>query len=178
LAGLIRPSAGVVTFEGTDLATLRPDDLAALRLHRFGFVHQGGELMPELTLVENVEMPLRLAGIRGGAARRAATDLLEGLGVGPAAGRFPHEVSGGQAQRAAVARAVVHGPDVVFADEPTGALDSANGAAVMDLLLHAATEAGSTLVMVTHDLALAGMLDETVEIRDGVVRDRTAGMRA
>lgn len=174
MAALVRPSEGRVTYRGQDLGALGVDARAELRLHDFGFVLQGGELMPELTLAENVELPLLLAGARRVEARRRAAGLLEMLGVGREAGRMPHEVSGGQAQRAAVARAVVHGPSVVFADEPTGALDEANGAAVMATLRAAASAAGSALVMVTHDAGLAAQLDRVLEVHDGrVVPEKT-----
>lgn len=174
MAALVRPSEGRVTYLGQDLGALGVDARAELRLHDFGFVLQGGELMPELTLAENVELPLLLAGTRRVDARRRASSLLEMLGVGREAGRLPHEVSGGQAQRAAVARAVVHGPSVVFADEPTGALDEANGAAVMTTLRAAASAAGSALVMVTHDAGLAAQLDRVLEVHDGrVVPEKT-----
>ena len=174
MAALVRPSEGRVTYLGQDLEALGVDARAELRLHDFGFVLQGGELMPELTLAENVELPLLLAGTRRVEARRRAASLLEMLGVGREAGRMPHEVSGGQAQRAAVARAVVHGPSVVFADEPTGALDEANGAAVMATLRASASASGSALVMVTHDAGLAAQLDRVLEVHDGrVVPEKT-----
>ena len=174
LAGLLRPGRGVVSYDGMDLASLAPDELARLRLREFGFVFQGGDLMPELTLTENVELPLRLAGVGRREARERAERLLRRLGLDDARGRRPSEVSGGQAQRAAVARAVVHEPAVVFADEPTGALDSDNARGVMEVLLAATRDVGASLVMVTHDRSLAALSDRVVEVHDGRVRE-TAG---
>ncbi|GEA85992.1 MULTISPECIES: ABC transporter ATP-binding protein [Cellulomonas] len=176
LAGLERPSAGAVQYSGSDLAGLRVEDLAQLRLREFGFVFQGGDLMAELTLAENVELPLRLAGASRRDARARASRLLDELGVADAAGRRPGEVSGGQAQRAAVARAVAHAPAVVFADEPTGALDSVNARAVLEVLLAATRAVGASLVMVTHDRSLATLTDRVLEVHDGRVGPPTGGL--
>jgi putative ABC transport system ATP-binding protein len=155
LAGLIRPQSGRVTFKGVDLAELAENRRSALRLREFGFVFQFGDLVPELTLVENVELPLRFAGVKSAAARRQALDALELLGIAELAGRRTFAVSGGELQRAAVARALVHAPAVVFADEPTGALDEANGKLVLDLFLHAAKVRQASIVLATHDSEVA-----------------------
>jgi putative ABC transport system ATP-binding protein len=167
LGGLVRPTRGAVVIGGRDLSGLDAYELADYRLREVGSVMQNGELLPELTLEENVQLPLRLAGEKPRVARRRALDLLAELGVGEAAHRRPDDVSGGQAQRAAVARALVHSPRLVLADEPTGALDSANGRLVMQALLEGVAGRGATLVMVTHDHELAAMLDRVVEVRDG-----------
>nr|WP_243860759.1 ATP-binding cassette domain-containing protein [Cellulomonas uda] len=171
LAGLLRPDEGIVRYDGIDLTSAGPDELARIRLREFGFVFQGGDLMPELSLAENVELPLRLAGIPRRDAQERAERLLVHLGVGEARTRRPDEVSGGQAQRAAVARAVVHEPAVVFADEPTGALDTDNARGVMQVLLAATRDVGASLVMVTHDRSLASLTDRVVEVHDGRVHD-------
>lgn len=132
--------------------------------------------MAELTLAENVELPLRLAGASRRDARARASRLLDELGVADAAGRRPGEVSGGQVQRAAVARAVAHAPAVVFADEPTGALDSVNARAVLEVLLAATRAVGASLVMVTHDRSLATLTDRVLEVHDGRVGPPTGGL--
>jgi putative ABC transport system ATP-binding protein len=134
-----------------------------------GFVFQSADLVAELTLLENVALPLELAGTPPVQARRAAAERLDRLGIdAQTAGRTSGSVSGGQAQRAAVARALVHRPRVVFADEPTGALDSANGRVVLDALL-AARDEGTSVVLVTHDRELAASADRQIVLRDGRV---------
>jgi putative ABC transport system ATP-binding protein len=167
LAGLLRPDTGAVHFEGRRIDQLPDAARSALRLRRFGFVLQFGDLVPELSLRENVELPIRLLGVGRRAARDRAGALLGELEVLDVADRRPGEVSGGQAQRAAVARALVHRPAVVFADEPTGALDSAAGELVLDALTGLAGEHGSSLVLVTHDSRTAAYADRTVLLRDG-----------
>ncbi|WP_329118180.1 ABC transporter ATP-binding protein [Streptomyces sp. NBC_01465] len=169
LAGLLRPDAGKVSFRGADIVGLGEQERSALRRTSFGFVFQSAELVPELTLRENIELPLELTGVAGKERRRRTDELLERLGLGAQSGKRPAKVSGGQAQRAAVARAVAHRPAVVFADEPTGALDTANGATVTDLLLDLAKESGSSIVLVTHDRDLAARAGRTVELLDGAV---------
>jgi putative ABC transport system ATP-binding protein len=167
LAGLVAPQRGSVFFDGRDYAAMDDDARAAVRLREVGFIMQGGELVPELSLLENVELPLRLAEVRPRVARERALFMLDRLGIADEARRRAHEVSGGQAQRAAVARALVHSPRVVFADEPTGALDSTNGRAVMDALTGLVRSSGAALVMVTHDRGLAAELSRQIEVRDG-----------
>jgi putative ABC transport system ATP-binding protein len=169
LAGLLRPESGHVEFEGRDLARMTDDARSALRLRSFGFVFQFAELVPELTLRENVALPMDLAGVPRARRTARVRDLLDRLGLADHADRRPAQVSGGQAQRAAVARAVAHRPAVVFADEPTGSLDSANGEVVIDVLFELAQEQGSAVVLVTHDPAVAGRADRVVELRDGRV---------
>jgi putative ABC transport system ATP-binding protein len=169
LAGLLRPDQGVVSFGGRDLAGLSDEERSAVRLRSFGFVFQFAELVPELTLRENIALPMDLLGVPRRRRAGRVDDLIHRLGLTGSADRRPARVSGGQVQRAAVARAVAHSPAVVFADEPTGALDSANGEVVVDLLFELSREQGTALVLVTHDPQLAARADRTVELRDGRV---------
>jgi putative ABC transport system ATP-binding protein len=166
LSGVLIPDEGSVCLDGQRLDRRTDDERSALRLRRFGFVFQFGDLIPELSLRENVELPLRLQG-RGRQARDAAALLLAELDIAGVAERRPGQVSGGQAQRAAVARALVHDPDVVFADEPTGALDSAGGELVLDVLTAAARRRAAAIVLVTHEARTAAYADRTVFLHDG-----------
>jgi putative ABC transport system ATP-binding protein len=142
---------------------------SALRRSDFGFVFQFGSLVPELTALDNVALPLRLAGLRRRAADERAREWLDRLEVADVADKQAGEMSGGQGQRVAVARALVGGPRVVFADEPTGALDSLSGELVMDLLVGAARQQGASVVLVTHEPRVAAYADREVVIRDGVL---------
>jgi putative ABC transport system ATP-binding protein len=171
LAGIVRADAGEVRYRGRDLTAMSDGERSALRRSDFGFVFQFGRLVPELTCLENVAIPLRLAGERRRAAEAKAAAWLERLEVGDCAGQRPGEVSGGQGQRVAVARALVAGPRVVFADEPTGALDSLNGERVMRLLTEAAHETGAAVVLVTHEPRVAAYSDREIVVRDGKSRD-------
>ncbi|NJD66829.1 MAG: ABC transporter ATP-binding protein [Chloroflexi bacterium] len=177
LAGVLPPDEGEVWFEGQRLNTLRDGQRSDLRLRRMGVVFQFGDLVPELTLVENVMLPLLLTGQRRDQARRAAMDALDALGVAAVAERRAGAVSGGQAQRAAVARAVVHEPAVIFADEPTGSLDTVNAEAVLDVLVSLATDRGTALLVVTHDHQVASHLDRLVTMRDGAILEPAAARR-
>ncbi|WP_349879199.1 ATP-binding cassette domain-containing protein [Micromonospora sp. HUAS YX12] len=174
LSGLLRPDAGEVYFGSRELSGESDAACSRLRLTSFGFVLQFGDLVPELTLGENVELPLRMTGVRAAVARRRALDLLEELGIGDLASRQAGAVSGGQAQRAAVARALVHEPQVVFADEPTGALDSTSGEAVLDCLFAAARQRRAAVVVVTHAAEVAQRADRVVRMRDGRVLEAVA----
>jgi putative ABC transport system ATP-binding protein len=167
LAGILRPDTGELHFDGIRIDDLSDDRRSALRLRRFGFVLQFGDLVPELSLRENVELPLRLLKCPYGQARQRAAELLTQLEIDDVKDRRPGEVSGGQGQRAAVARALVHRPAVVFADEPTGALDSVAGERVLDALTGLAGEHGSAVVLVTHESRTAAYADRTVFLRDG-----------
>ena len=171
LAGIVRPDAGTVLFDGRDVTALSDAGRSALRRRAFGFVFQFGQLVPELPCVENVALPLRLEGVRRREAQRRARAWLERLEVAEFAGALPGEVSGGEGQRVAVARALVGDPRVVFADEPTGALDSLNGERVMTLLTAAARESGAAVVLVTHEPRVAAYSDREVVVRDGRTRD-------
>ncbi len=169
LAGILTPSAGEVHYRGQRLDDQSDAIRSALRRSDFGFVFQFGSLVPELTALENVALPLQLAGRKRRDAEAVAVGWLERLEVGDVADKLPGEVSGGQGQRVAVARALVAGPRIVFADEPTGALDSLNGELVMDLLIGAAREQGTSVVLVTHEPRVAAYADREVVLRDGAL---------
>ena len=165
LAGLDTPSAGTVRVQGQDIFALSEDARAALRGHKMGFVFQSFQLLPNLTALENAMLPLELAGVRG--ARQQATDMLERVGLGQRLGHYPKLLSGGEQQRVALARAFVVKPAVLLADEPTGSLDHATGAAVMELMLDLNREIGTTLVLVTHDRSIAAQCERTLTIEAG-----------
>ncbi|UZN03757.1 ABC transporter ATP-binding protein [Cellulomonas sp. S1-8] len=169
-AGLDTPSRGSVVVGGHDLTTLRPDDLTRFRREHVGFVFQAYNLIGHLTARENVRLPLLLAGRQVDAAWESA--LLTFLGVPDLMDRLPGELSGGQAQRVAIARALITRPAVVFADEPTGALDSRTGAAVLQVLQDTARELGQTVVIVTHDAGVAAAAERVVVLADGLVVDQ------
>ncbi|OUC94874.1 ABC transporter ATP-binding protein [Streptosporangium minutum] len=172
LAGILTPDSGRVSYAGQDMAALSDARRSALRRTEFGFVFQFGQLVPELTCLENVALPLRLAGMRRREATRRAAGLLERLEVADVADKRPGQASGGQGQRVAVARALVTGPRVIFADEPTGALDSLNGERVMQLFIAAARETGAAVVLVTHEARVAAYSDREATVRDGRVREQ------
>lgn len=167
LAGLDRPSGGRVLLDGTDMGALSEDDRAKLRRDKIGFVFQSFQLIPTLTARENVAVPLDLAGTPGGAAR--ADELLERVGLGGRGHHYPTQLSGGEQQRVAVARAFIHRPTILFADEPTGNLDAATGERVIRLMMELNRELGTTLVLVTHDLELAGRARRVIRLADGAV---------
>jgi putative ABC transport system ATP-binding protein len=169
LAGILVPDAGEVHFAGERLDALAEPVRSALRRDRFGFVFQFGQLVPELTAEENVALPLLLGGTKRPAALRTARGWLDRLGLDGLGQRRSGELSGGQAQRVALARGLVTEPEVLFADEPTGALDSLTGEQVMDLLVGAAREQGTTVVLVTHEARIAAYADREVVVRDGRV---------
>nr|WP_240981515.1 MULTISPECIES: ABC transporter ATP-binding protein [unclassified Streptomyces] len=170
LAGIVGPDAGTLTYDGRDLTALSDSARSALRRTDFGFVFQFGQLVPELSCVENVALPLRLNGEKRKAAEARAAEWLARLEVDDTAAKRPGEISGGQGQRVAVARALVSAPRVIFADEPTGALDSLNGERVMRLLTDASRDTGAAVVLVTHEARVAAWSDREVVVRDGAVR--------
>ena len=170
LAGIVRPDSGQVLYAGRELSAMSDRARSALRRTEFGFVFQFGQLVPELTCLENVALALRLGGVGRRSAQRRAAGWLDRLEVADVAGKRPGEVSGGQGQRVAVARALVSDPRVVFADEPTGALDSLNGERVMRLLTRAAKESRAAVVLVTHEPRVAAFSDREVVVRDGRTR--------
>ncbi len=175
LAGLLRPDSGTVLVLDTDLGSLSDRARSRLRLERMGFVSQFGDLVPELTLRENVELPMRLLRRSGREIRRDSRELLERMGIADVAERRAGEASGGQVQRAAVARALVHRPPVVLADEPTGALDTATGDRVLETLLQQARVGGAAVLLVTHEARVAAHADREVILRDGeAVADQSA----
>jgi putative ABC transport system ATP-binding protein len=169
LAGILRPDSGQIWFDGQRIDSLGERQRSELRRHRFGFVFQFGQLVPELCARENVMLPLLLAGRSRAEARSAATALLARLELDGLELRRPGELSGGQAQRVAVARALIAGPQVIFADEPTGSLDSLAGERVMDLLVDCARERDASVVLVTHEARVAANADREVIVRDGRV---------
>ena len=167
LAGLDEPTSGAVHLAGHDLARLDEDGRAAVRARHVGFVFQSFHLVPSLTAVENVMLPLELAGRAD--ARAAALEVLARVGLAGRVGHYPRQLSGGEQQRVAIARAFVTRPDVLFADEPTGNLDAVTGERIMDLLFGLNTETGATLVLVTHDQALAARCGRIVRLDAGRV---------
>lgn len=171
LVGVLPPDSGAVEVLGHDLTTLPQRGRDTLRRERIGMVFQFGDLVSELTLRENVMLPLRLMGRGRREVRHRAAELLARLGIEQVADRRAGEVSGGQAQRAAVARALVHEPALVLADEPTGSLDTVASEAVMEALCDAVADLGTTLLVVTHDNRVAAYLDQLVTMRDGRVAD-------
>ncbi|MFD7703207.1 ABC transporter ATP-binding protein [Streptomyces caelestis] len=171
LAGIVTPDSGSIMYNGRELTAMGDAERSALRRSEFGFVFQFGQLVPELTCVENVALPLRLNGTPRKEAERAALTWMERLEVADVRGKRPGEVSGGQGQRVAVARSLVTGPRVLFADEPTGALDSLNGERVMELLTEAARSTNAAVVLVTHEARVAAYSDREVVVRDGKSRD-------
>ena len=175
-AGLTTPDCGRVGYAGRVLSELSDAERSALRRREFGFVFQFGQLVPELTAVENIALPLRLDGMARRHAERRAVGWLDRLGLADKGKARPGELSGGQQQWVAVARALVSQPKVIFADEPTGALDSVAGERVMELLTGAARQAGAAVVLVTHDTRVAAYADRGIVVRDGRSLDR-AGMR-
>jgi putative ABC transport system ATP-binding protein len=174
LAGLDRPTGGRVLLDGAELGALSEDARARLRREKIGFVFQSFQLIPTLTARENVAVPLDLAGTGGGAAR--ADELLERVGLGGRGHHYPAQLSGGEQQRVALARAFIHRPSILFADEPTGNLDAATGARIIELMMELNRELGTTLVLVTHDLDLAGRTRRIIRLADGaVVSDERGG---
>ncbi|MFE2213801.1 ABC transporter ATP-binding protein [Streptomyces canus] len=171
LAGIVTPDSGSITYNGREMATMNDAGRSALRRSEFGFVFQFGQLVPELTCVENVALPLRLNGTSRKEAEKAALGWMERLEVDDLRKKRPGEVSGGQGQRVAVARSLVTNPRVLFADEPTGALDSLNGERVMDLLTEAARSTNAAVVLVTHEARVAAYSDREIVVRDGKSRD-------
>ncbi|MDT0612914.1 ABC transporter ATP-binding protein [Streptomyces lancefieldiae] len=171
LAGIVPPDSGTITYNGRELSAMNDSQRSALRRSEFGFVFQFGQLVPELTCVENVALPLRLNGTSRKEAERAALAWMEKLEVDDLGKKRPGEVSGGQGQRVAVARSMVTNPRVLFADEPTGALDSLNGERVMELFTDAARSTNAAVVLVTHEARVAAYSDREIVVRDGRSRD-------
>ena len=165
LAGLDRPSEGRIRLAGYDITTLDEDSRASIRAGRVGFVFQSFQLLANLTALENVSLPLEITGVDDAGSR--ATEILERVGLGERVTHYPLQLSGGEQQRVAIARAFVTRPDILFADEPTGNLDTENGRRVADLLFTLNAEHGTTLVLVTHDAELAGRCGRCVNMEAG-----------
>jgi putative ABC transport system ATP-binding protein len=172
LAGLDEPTSGRVWLAGRELTALDEDGRAALRARHVGFVFQAFHLVPALTALENVMLPLELAGRAD--ARRTALEVLDRVGLAERVGHYPRQLSGGEQQRVAIARAFVAGPDVLFADEPTGNLDAGTGGRIMDLLFGLNAGAGTTLILVTHDRSIAERCGRVVRLDAGRMIDGAA----
>lgn len=171
LSGLDRPTEGAVLFEGQDLAKLPERELVELRRRKIGFIFQSFGLMPLLSAQENVELPLHIMGVSWRERRRRAEESLESVGLGPRAKHRPYELSGGEQQRVSIARALVTNPEVVFADEPTGELDTTTARAITGILRQISEE-GTTIIVATHDLSLADAGDRRLEMADGILADQ------
>ena len=167
LSGLDKPSSGRVLLEDRDITDISEDDLAPLRNQSIGFVFQSFHLVPSLTALENVMFPAELK--RDPKAYDKAADLLDRVGLQQRSGNYPHQLSGGEMQRVAMCRAVVNDPKIIFADEPTGNLDTENGNSVLELLLEFKRERGTTLVLVTHSIDIARIADRMILLKDGRV---------
>ncbi len=167
IAGLDRPTSGSITLDGTDISGMRESDLARYRRDHIGYIFQSFHLIPTLTALENVLVPLELSGASG--ARDRATDLLKSVGLEQRLHHYPVQLSGGEQQRVAVARSFACRPPILLADEPTGNLDSATGQQIMNLLLSLHREYGTTLILVTHNRAMAASMERVITLRDGRV---------
>ena len=178
LAGMEKPTAGGVRIGGVPVSSLGEDGLAAFRQHHIGFVFQSYNLLPALTATENVAMPLSFRGVPEKERLAAAKDMLIKVGLGKRLDHFPSQMSGGQQQRAGIARAFITKPDVVFADEPTGNLDSKTTIEVMDMIRDFARENNETIILVSHDPEMAAYADRIVTLVDGkIISERTGGQK-
>lgn len=171
MSGVLTPTSGQVLFKDAVLSDASDAARSRTRLADFGFVFQDHQLLPELSALDNVALPAMLNGTSRSKARAKAQELLNQLGLGSMVDRRPGQVSGGQAQRIAIARALVTSPAVIFADEPTGALDQATGHEVMQMLSAVVQRTGAALILVTHDPGVADWMERRVEIRDGIIHD-------
>ena len=169
LAGLDQPTSGKAIFEGRELAAFSEKELVELRRHKIGFIFQSFGLIPLLSAYENVELPLHISGVSWRERRRRATEILQLVGLGPRAKHRPYELSGGEQQRVAIARALVTAPDVLFADEPTGELDTVTAKSIATILKDVVQQRGVTVVVATHDLNLAGTCDRVLTMEDGML---------
>ena len=177
IAGLDQATSGVVLFEGKDLSQMSEKELTEIRRHKIGFVFQSFGLLPLLSAFENVELPLRISGVRAREREQRARDALEMVGLTRRANHRPYELSGGEQQRVAIARAVVSEPPLILADEPTGELDSNNARSIFGLFREMVHERGISVVAATHDSTLLAMADSVKEMRDGTMMEGTAEAR-
>jgi ABC-type lipoprotein export system ATPase subunit len=173
LAGLDKPTSGQVLFENRDIAAMNEHDLTEIRRHKIGFVFQSFGLLPLLSAFENVELPLRIAGVRTREREERTREALDIVGLWGRAKHRPYELSGGEQQRVAIARAIVNNPPLILADEPTGELDSTNARAIFGLFKEMVLKQGISVLSATHDSTLLAMADEVKEIRDGHLNDAT-----
>ncbi len=171
MAGLDRPSSGQILFEERDMAQMTENELTEIRRHKIGFVFQSFGLLPLLSASENVDLPMRIAGVGARDRRERVDEALEMVGLSQRASHRPYELSGGEQQRVAIARAMVNRPPLLLADEPTGELDSTNARAIFGLFRRMVTEQGITVVAATHDNTLLEMADHVYEMRDGTLLD-------
>ncbi|HEY9731298.1 MAG TPA: ABC transporter ATP-binding protein [Drouetiella sp.] len=169
MGGIDTPSAGQVWFDGQDLTSLSDEQTTRVRGTRFGFIFQFFNLLSTLTVLENVSLPLELVGRDERQCRKLATDMLSRVGLEKRVDFYPSQLSGGEMQRTAIARALIHSPSLILADEPTGNLDSENGVAVLELLRSVNTEFKPTIIMATHSQEAANYADRIIEVRDGIV---------
>jgi ABC-type lipoprotein export system ATPase subunit len=176
LGGLDLPNSGEILFEGKNLRKLSNRALTYVRNHHIGFVFQAYHLLPELSALENVSLPARMARVSSGEAAARATQLLERVGLGQRLEHRPYELSGGEQQRVAIARALINRPEIILADEPTGNLDSHTGEEIIQLLCDLRVEGGATLVIATHDAKVAGRAPRIIELLDGkILGEESAG---
>lgn len=173
LSGLDSPTSGRIHIHGRDITDLSEDDLAPIRNETIGFIFQSFHLVPSLSALENVTFPAELQGDRQ--AYQKAETLLKRVGIWERKDNFPHQLSGGEKQRVAICRALINSPQIIFADEPTGNLDSKNGRAILDLLLALQSEHQTTLVLVTHDPQIANMADRIIQLKDGLIQKDELG---
>lgn len=173
LAGLDKPTSGQVLLEDRDISAMDEGGLIEIRRHKIGFVFQSFGLLPLLSAFENVELPLRIAGVRTRAREERTKEVLEIVGLSARSKHRPYELSGGEQQRVAIARAIVNNPPLILADEPTGELDSTNARSIFGLFKDMVQKQGITVLAATHDSTLLAMADEVKEIRDGHIRDAT-----
>ena len=176
IAGLDQPTSGSITIDGVEISAMRENALARYRRDHIGYIFQSFHLIPTLTALENVLVPLELAGIRG--ARARATDLLGAVGLAGRLSHYPVQLSGGEQQRVAVARAFACRPPILLADEPTGNLDSATGQHIMRLLLSLHRDFGTTLILVTHDRAMASSMERIIALHDGRIESDSLNVSA
>jgi putative ABC transport system ATP-binding protein len=174
LAGILTPTMGTVTLLGHNITAMSRRELARFRLHNIGFIFQGFNLFPALSVMENVEVALRMKGARKSVARYQARELLSQVGLADRMTYLPKDLSGGQKQRVAIARALAGDPQIIMADEPTAALDSHNGHSVIELLRTLAKEGGRTVLMVTHDVRLIDVADRVTYLEDGMLKQNSA----